>query len=429
MGLLAPTPAWAALRVLRDAETEIFLHRAAKPIFQAAGLSPNSVKFILVEDDNINAFVAGGQNIFIYSGLILATDNVDELLGVLAHETAHISGGHLLRMEGAIENASRQSILFMILGLAAAAVSGQGQIGAAATAIGGQATLSNILAHSRAHEDSADQAAFKFLRTAQMPTAGLTSFMGKLVDQELLPASRQDEYMRTHPLSRDRFVAMQRRTESVKDFPRNEKLNNDYMRIRAKLRGYVKPRITIQGESDNSFTDRYGRALALYRLNDTSAAIKMLNELIKEEPNNPYLHEFKGQILFERGESKEAAQSYAAANGHVPGVPLILLGYGRALAADGQLSQAIQILEQTVQLEPDSNEARRALAIAYGRSGNKNRAQLELAEEALLQLDYKEALGRAKSAEFPAGTPQAIRANDIVLLAEQKIAETKEKER
>lgn len=423
----AVSPAYAAQRVLRDTETENFLKEKSAPIFRAAGLSPANIQFILIDEDEINAFVAGGQNIFLYSGLILRTDNLAELLGVIAHETGHIAGGHLVRMDGVIEAASRESILLTLLGIAAAALSGEGQIGAATATIGQQTTLSKVLAHSRAAEDSADQAAIKYLSRADLATDGLPSFMAKLVDEELLPESRQEEYMRTHPITRDRFETVKRRTENLAPHKTPAKDEEDYTRIRAKLLGYVKPRNAVREMTGNDIASRYGRAIAYYRLNDAAGALKILDGLEKDEPHNPYFHELRGQIFYERGRMPEAAAAYRKAHDALPGAALITLSYGQALLAGGDLDDAIPVLERAVQQEPDNAGARRSLGIAYGRAGQIQRAQLELAETALLTLDYKAAEYHAKAAQKPAGNPTAVRAADIVAVAKEKQEEKKKK--
>ncbi|HCM84278.1 MAG TPA: M48 family metalloprotease [Alphaproteobacteria bacterium] len=418
-------PAFAAERVLRDTETENFLHEKSEPIFRAAGLTPSNIQFILIEDDTMNAFVAGGQNIFLYSGLILRTENLAELLGVIAHETGHIAGGHLLRMEGIIESASRESILLTLLGIAAAALSGNGQVGAATALIGNQTTLSRVLAHSRSSEDSADQAAIKYLIQAKLPAHGLTSFMGKLIDEELLPASRQDEYIQTHPLTRDRFESLMRGTKNLPEIATPAADAEAYERIKAKLQGYIKPRQMVRDRKGDDIPSRYGRAVAYYRLNDMAGALKILDSLQKDEPDNPYFYELRAQILYERGKISEAVTYYQKAHAALPNAPLITLSYGQALLANNDLKAAISILQRAVTQETDSAGAHRSLGIAYGRIGETDLAQLELAETALLTLDYKAAEYHAKAAKFPAGNPNALRAADILALARQKIEEKK----
>lgn len=419
--LLLASAAWAE-QILRDSETETFLKQQSSPIFNAAGIAPDSVRFTLIADPAINAFVAGGQNIFIYSGLIYRTENLSELLGVIAHETGHIVGGHLLKMEGVIESASRQSILYTLLGIAAGIASRSGEVAAAGSGLSNQALLSSILAHSRANEDSADEAGLRFLDKANIPATGMQSFLGKLMDEELLPASRQDEYVRTHPLTRDRYESVKRRVTAERDTPPiSAKSEEQYQRIKAKLKGYLMPRELIRQPVGTDIVSRYGRAVALYRLDDMPGALKLVAALEAEEPQNPFFAELRGQILLDRGKIPESVAAYQKAVGLLQDDPLIAESYAQALLANEQPQAAIPVLNRAIDRAKDSPSLRHLLALAYGRTGKINEAQLELAEESLLNLNYKEAKYRAKGAKFPNGSPGALRAADIMALANDEI--------
>ena len=384
--------------------------------------------FVLIADQTINAFVAGGQNIFIYSGLILRTDNLEELLGVIAHETGHIAGGHLLKMDAVVENASRQSILYTLLGLAAGVASGQGDIAAASSMLSNQALLSKILAHSRANEDSADEAGVRFLHKAGLPAIGLQTFMAKLLDQELLPPSRQDEYVRTHPLTRDRFESLKGRVAGEKEPPLPVASEEEYQRIKMKLKGYLLPRQVEREPMTNDIPTRYAHAVALYRLDDMSGALKIVAGLEAQEIHNPYFHELEGQILFDHGKIQDAVAAYAKASAELPDAPLIGESYAQALLANNQTEAAIPILARAIDNERDNATLHHLLAIAYGRQGHENEAQLELAEESLLNLNYKEARHHAKATKFTPGSPGALRAADILSEVSQQLDKEKDKD-
>ena len=411
--------------ILRDTETEIFLKQQTLPIFTAAGIAPDNIHFVLIDENVVNAFVADGQNIFIYSGLILRTENLAELLGVIAHETGHIVGGHLIKMGDVVESASRESILFTLLGIAAAAVSGNSNIGAAGALATQQTMLGKILAHSRANEASADEAGVRFLHKAGLPATGMASFMAKLMDQELLPESRQIEYARTHPLTRDRFEAIKDLIANDKPNPLPQDAENEYQRIKAKLRGYILPRVVEREPVTADVANRYAHAMAAYRLDDMPGALKLLDGLQKQEPSNPYFDELRGQILFEHGKISDAVAAYKKTATELPDAPLILQSYGQALLANNDTVAAIPVLLRALQNESDSPGTHRLLATAYGRSGDEGKAQLELAEESLLALEYKSAQHHAKAAKLPAGSPGAIRAADILALTKDKLDKDK----
>ncbi len=84
---------------IRDAEIEEFLRDVTIPIAKAADLNYNNIKIFIIKDSNINAFVSGGQNIFINTGLITKFKKPGAIIGVIAHEIGHIKAGHLARHE------------------------------------------------------------------------------------------------------------------------------------------------------------------------------------------------------------------------------------------------------------------------------------------------------------------------------------------
>ncbi len=423
VSFFSPTCAYA-VSILRDTETEQFLESQCAPLFRAAHLNPADIHIVLVNDPAINAYVAGGQNIFIYSGLLLYADNLDQVLGVIAHETGHIAGGHLLRMADQLESASRQAILTMILGVAAGVAAGNGSAGAAIAMSGQQLTMGNILRFSRQQESSADQAGLRFLAAAHLPTRGMPEFLGKLVDQELLPESRQSEYIRTHPLTRDRLdtvKAVIARNHNIAA-PLPMLAADEFKRLQAKLLAYLDPRAALQkyDDTDQSMVGDYGRAVAHYRMGDYPQARLILKKLAAREPDNPYFTELDGQILYEMGNVTAAAHVLKATAAKLPDAALIQILYGQVLIAGGNYSAAMRPLERAVTLEADNAEAQHWLAIAYGKSGQEALAQLHLAEENLLQMNYQTAIGQAKNAQksLPKDSPSAQRASDIIATAE-----------
>lgn len=419
--LLSPVMAQAQeMRFIRDEEIEQTLRIMSTPVFDQAGLSAANVRFVLVDSNELNAFVAGGQNIFLNTGLILTTKTPDELLGVIAHETGHISAGHLFRARAEIENASLQSMLANVIGVAAAIGTRTPGVGMAIGSAGQTVALRGMLRHTRIQESAADQAGVRFLTGAGLPLSGFASFMEQLGAQELLPESQQNEYVRTHPLTSDRidFLKEMEKTAKPGAIPPLWVMLHD--RMKAKLLGYLFPDRALQ-DRGNSIESRYGRAIAYYRKNEIQKSLDLLNPLIAQEPDNPYFHELKGQMLFEAGRIEEAVAAYRKAVTHAPRSALIRTALGHALlelpAPD--INSAIDAFTRSLQLEPRRADTHRFLAIAYGKKGNNGMFRLHMAEEALLQnrLDAarKEA-GLAKAA-LPKGSPAILRAEDILAAA------------
>ena len=424
----------SAQTIIRDTEIEDMLKEWSAPIFQAAGLSPDGVNIIIVQNSSVNAFVAGGANIFIFTGLLQKAENPGEIIGVIAHETGHISGGHLIRLRGAMEQASYETIIGTVLGIGAAILTGEG---AAANAIisGSQNVATRrFLANSRLNESSADQAAITFLNKAGLNPKGLLTFMEKLEGDELLPTNQQDEYIRTHPLTTNRMEAL--RTGFEQSSYRNETYpvawKTQYQRMMAKLAGFIDPQQVIYtySSSDASISARYARTIASYKQNHVDEAISLVNGLIESEPSNPYFHELKGQMLVDFGRLSEALPAYRKAVELKPDAALIQIAYAHALIESAgqdnepRLKEAIQQLQRAAREEARSTRLHRLLATAYGRLGDSVQARLHLAEEAFLQKRYPDARRFAEYVKnkAEAGSRPAIRANDIL----QLISETQD---
>jgi len=413
---------------IRDTEIETIIRDMARPIFQAAGLSPSAVNIYLVNDSDLNAFVAGGQNLFLNTGLIARTENPGELLGVIAHEAGHIAGGHIARGQEQIERARQLAILTSLLGIAAAAAGG-GDVGAA-TALGGQSmAMNSMLGYSRTMESAADQAALRYMDQAGFSSEGLLSFLETLQDQELVPSSRQSEYLRTHPLTFDRIDTVRnhvaRSSLTGREF--SPQVWADFDRLRAKLIGFQQPTLALQlypaGSPD--IADRYGRAIALYRTGQLGQATGIMNQLIAAEPSNPYFQELMGQILFENGRIQESRPYYERANQLLPGQPLIQVALARVLIETGgeaNLQTAVDQLASAVQRPGGRSPfAFRLLATAYGRLNNMGMMALSLAEEALALGDAQMANQQVARAlqSLPNGSPGHLRALDVQREAER----------
>jgi predicted Zn-dependent protease len=411
--------------LIRDTEIENYLKEWANPVIKAAELDPDAVNIILVQDSRVNAFVAGGQNIFLYTGLLTKSKNPGEVIGVIAHELGHIRGGHLIRSKDAMENASYEAMLGTILGIGAAILSGDGGAAAAISAGSNSTALNRLLAFSRVQESSADQAAIGFLSRAHLNPAGLVTFMERLEDEELLPVSQQSEYVRTHPLTRDRVESLKAGTENS---PYNGQAmpaewNDQHARMIAKLVGFVTPEHVIwnYSDKDNSLPARYAKAIAAYRQNQINDALNLTDTLLKDEPKNPYFLELKGQMLGDFGRISEAVPYYKQAIEQDPKSGLIRTAYAHALIEtagnnESQLQTAITQLERAQRDEPRSTRIHRLLATAYGKIGNEPMAKLHLAEEALLQRRRDQARMQAETAstQLKRGSAAWLRAQDIL---------------
>ena len=421
------TPAGAQdISLIRDAEIESMIRDFARPIWTVAGLDPNHVEVNLVQDKSLNAFVAGGQRIFINTGTITAADRPNEIIGVLAHETGHITGGHLARTQDAIRSASNVAIVSMLAGLAAIAAGG-GDAGAAILLSSPNFAARNFLAYSRTQESSADQAGLSFLEKSGQSGKGLVDFFRILATEENLKEVDQDPYVRSHPLTRDRITTLERQAKQspyydVKDTPENiEKLK----RAKAKIIGYLEPKLALQKykADDPSPEARYARAFAYYRESLADDALTLINGLLKESPDDPYYNELKAQILFESGHPEAAGEAIAKAISILPKESLFRIYYGQILLAEGEPDNArtaITQLTAAARVEKEDPGMWAMLAQAYHIVGNQPMADLSTAEQYLLTGQTPAAVQLASRAlkGLERNTPSWWRAQDIVYVAQ-----------
>jgi predicted Zn-dependent protease len=420
-----------AQSILRDAETEAFFRDMARPLIDAAGLDPRSIQFILIQDPSLNAFVTGGQNIYIHSGTIIQADNVNQIQGIIAHELGHISGGHNVRFADGIKPASGISLVSLLIG-AAAIAAGAGDAGMAAMASGQQAALGKFLAYSRTQESATDLAGAQFLDKAGISGRGSIEFFKKIQNQEYRYAIPQDDsYARTHPLSGERIAVLEEvyRKSAAWDRPPDPELERRFQRIKGKLVGFAsEPARTLQlyPESDTSEAARYARAYAWHKSAYPDKANAEVDALLAKTPSDPYFLELKGQILLESGKVREAIPPLRQAVKLAPDQPLIAALLGHALISteeETDAEEAKAILKAAVARDNSNPFAWYQLGIAYERDGDDARAALATAERYNLMGAPHMALPNARRAlaGLKTGTPDWLRAQDIVMVSEQDV--------
>ena len=424
--LFAPT-AWAAKGVIRDTEIEADIHRMMTPVWKAAGLDPAAVHVYLIDDDRINSFVAGGQNIFVNTGLVMRAKTPNMLIGVLAHETGHIALGHLTRAGEAMRNASIEGILAMVLG-AAAAVASRSPEGGAAMLPGSLVAERAWLRYSVTQEASADHAALQYLDLTQQSSRGLLQFFELLQTEELLEGAHQDPYLTDHPLTDQRIEYVREHVAQSRysDAPDPPQDMAELALIKMKLAAFLSPPGTTLAhypDSDRSRLARYARAIAYYRIPDLDRALPAIDGLIREEPQNPFFDELKGQMLFENGRVKEAIAPYDAAVRLDPGAALLRISRAQVYLESGEPRldrTAIADLNEALRREDKDGMVWHLLATAYGRSGQEGKAALALAEEALAAGKKKDALLEVARAEhlLPKASADHARAEEIKREAE-----------
>ena len=433
LAVAAARPA-AAQSVLRDSETELLFRDISRPLITAAGLDPKATNVALLNDPEINAFVATGQTVYIQSGLLVAADNVNQLQGVIAHELGHVAGGHSIRIYEGAKQATAISILSLVLG-AAAIAAGAGDAGMGIFAAGQQAAMGSFLAFSRAQESSADLAGASYLSKAGISGKGSLEFFKKLQNQEYrLAIYATNSYDRTHPLSSERIQTLSEiyQKDPAWNHQTDPALEARFQRVKAKLIGYVTPNDAVKfyPESDQSVPAHYARAYAYHLGAYPDKANAEADALLATAPNDPFFLELKGQILLEGGHPKEAIAPLRKAVANAPDMPMIAVMLGHALVASEDAKnfvEAKQILKTAVNRDNDNPFAWYQLGIVYDREGDQSRAALATAERSNLQGENKLALASARTAMMglPQGTPDYLRAQDIAMVSENALKKDK----
>ena len=416
------------LPVIRDAEMEQLLRDYATPILRAAGLAKQNVRVVVLNDRSFNAFVMDGRHIFVNAGALFDAKTPNEIIGVFAHETGHLAGGHLQRLREQLASAQTASIIALLAGIGAAVAGARsgaaGDIGAAAIMAPQSVIMRSLLSYVRTQEDQADHAGVKFLNATQQSPRGMVELFKRLSNEVLFNSRYIDPYMQSHPMPADRVAALETIAKASPYWDRKDppelQLRHDLMR--AKLSGFLERPDTVARRyppSDHSLPARYARAISTYRHADLHQAIGQIDGLIQAQPNNPYFYELKGQALLEGGRPTEAIAPLRQAVQLSHNTPLIEILLAQALNATDNpknAEEAVGLLRTAISREPESPEAYSQLAMAYGRKGDVANADLASAQAAFTRGDLKTArqlAARAKT-RLPVGSPAWVRADDIV---------------
>lgn len=415
-----------AVTIIRDPDIEHALRQLALPLLKSAGLSP-SIRILIVRDSKLNAFVVDTRAVFIHSGLILKAKNAAELQAVIAHELAHIANGHITRRLANARRASSGALIGLLVAAAVGASTGSAEA-AAGVAVGTGNTAGRLfLAHTRAEEASADQAALRYLALNKIDPTAMSDVLAYFSGQELLSGARQDPYVRSHPLTRDRIRAVRGYAAAYKGVAEpNPEADYWFARAKGKLGAFLQgSRFTLRkvGRTANSDIAVMRRAIAYHRQPNQQKAINEVGKLVAMLPNDPFVHELRGQILLETRNYSAAVNAYGRAVNLAPRNALILAGYGRALLqvnTRDSNARALQVLIDARSRDGRDPRMMRDLATAYARSGQNGLASLITAERYALIGNIKTAETHAKRAAglLPQGSPGWNRAQDVLSAAQ-----------
>jgi len=425
-----PRPENVGVPLIRDAEIEQLLRDYTTPILRAAGLGPQNVQVVIINNRAFNAFVMDGRRIFVNSGALFDSTTPNQIIGVLAHESGHIAGGHLAKMRQEMANAQTQMILATVLGLGAMVAGAKTGAGQSASQIGMAALTGpqemirrSLLSYVRAQEEQAEKAGVKVLAATGQSAKGMYDTFRRFADQTMFTARGVDPYVQSHPMPAERVRALEEvaRTSPYWDKKDSSELQLRHDMMRAKLAGFMDRPDTITRRyptSDTSLPARYARAISAYRFSDLRNAIGQIDALIAAQPNNPYFHELKGQALMESGRGAEAVAPLRRAAALAPHAQLIRALLAQALVSTHDAKhaeEAIAILRDVLIHEKELVSGYRELAMAYGQKGDLAQADLASAQASFASGDFKtarELAARAKT-RLPTGSPGWVKADDI----------------
>jgi predicted Zn-dependent protease len=424
-------PETMGIPLIRDTEIEAILKSDVAPIWKAAGIDVNSAQVHIVGDKSLNAFVAGGQHLFLNSGLIMRTKNPNELMGVMAHETGHMAGGHLARSDQNQKSAMATFLLTMGLGVLAAMSHGEdaGAAGAGLMYSASYFAALQMAGYTRIQESSADQAAATYLEKAGASGRGLVDFFNNLIYEEVFTNARRDRFYQDHPLTQDRINALNTRVTAMAHYNTVDSpaaLAQHQIMV-AKLKAFMNyPEQTYMDypDSDQSFPAKYARAIARYKGLETDKAVKQIDELIAERPNDPYLYELKGQVLFESGRTKESIEPYRQAVKIAPDAPLIRVMFAQSLISQPGMDNVDEAIDNLTKANSQENGedsmAWYLTAQAYDRKKMDGLARLASAEQNFHLGQWPAARDFAMRARslLVANTPEWRKANDIINISE-----------
>jgi len=428
------------LPVLRDAETEELLRDYTRPILKAAGLAQQNIEVVIINSREFNAFVADGRRIFVNYGALYESLTPNQIIGVLAHETGHIAGGHLARIRETLASAQTAAIIAMILGaaaLGAGVASGQGNgIGQAAPGVilGPQEVIRRtLLSYQRSQEEAADRAAVTYLNATGQSARGMIETFGRFQQQQLFLSQQVDPYLLSHPTATNRISQLESIAQTSPHYNKKDspELQHRHDMMRAKIAGYFEKPESLARRyplSNNSMPAQYARAMSSFRWGNLGQAIRQIDALIAAQPNNPYFYELKGQVLIDNGRAREAIAPLRRSVELSKGASLIRMMLGQALVQGGgkeEAQEAIRELNFALQREPNVAFAHRSLARAYELAGDRPNANLSGAYAAFNDGDFKAAKTLAARAQgtFKVGSPGWLRADDILKFEVPKISQ------
>lgn len=420
----------SSVPIVRDAEIEALVSDYAAPIIKTAGLGKQAIKIVLVNSNSFNAFV-DGRRIFINTGALLQAETPNEIIGVLAHETGHLAGGHQFKLREQLAAAKTMAIVASLLGLgavvagAASKQSGLAQAGSGIAMGGPEAAMRNVLNYQRTEEMAADRSAITYLASTGQSAKGMLTTFERFSTALSLTGTRIDPYRISHPMPRERIANLETLARASPNFDKLDSpaLQQRHDLMRGKIAAYTGGGVSVLQtfrKDPGNIGARYGDAIATYLSGSSQSALTKIDALIKLQPKNPYFQEIRGEILLKQNKVAEAAKTFQKAGNLDPRKSsLIRMNYGRTLMLTGtpeNLKTSINEIKASIGRDREYSTGYGYLAQAYGQLGDMARSDLASAEEKYYSGKIQEAQIFATRAQrgLQKGSPEWIQAQDII---------------
>ncbi|MHB8536371.1 MAG: beta-barrel assembly-enhancing protease [Sulfuricaulis sp.] len=414
-----------SLSFMDDPEVSEYIQSLGQKLVAHSDDPQQNFQFYVIDNPAINAFALPGGFIVVHTGLILATQNEDELASVLAHEIAHVTQRHIPRMIAESQRTTLPALAAVLAGILLAS-SGH-QSGEAAIALTGATMAQRQLTFSREFEEEADRIGMQILAKSGFDPGAMPAFFERMQSLNRVNESDLPEFLRDHPVTTNRIADALNRAATYHAHPVANSL--EYLLVRAKIRALASDNPDeiarsfkddlAQGKYRNAEAEHYGYALALLRTRQLATARTEAQQLAERHPNILPYRVLQAEIEMSAQNYKQALAIYAVAYAKTPSDMALIRYYAAALLKTGHYRKAKDLLKIALQKRQDdpvlykmlaeasgntgaSYEAHRALAEHYYLIGNNHAAleQLQLAARAAGHSFYKQSSVEARIADI-----------------------------
>jgi len=411
-----------AATLINDTEIEKEITNIIMPIARAAKIPENRLKIYIVRDDSFNAFVRGGEDVFIYTGLLKQIKNPNALRAVVAHELGHTIGGHMVQISARMHDEMVRTLIIQALGVGLMVAGGNPSAGAGVMAGATGVAQQSMLSFSRDEERMADDMAVDLMVVANQNPNGLIDVFEQMRDMHGEFEMRINPNRVNHPLTGERISNAKTKISNIKKIPTKTETeiareNQKYEILRAKLIGYLdtdKNVLTKYPYSNKTDAAIYARAIANMRAGNLSAAKTGTGTLIARQPKNPYFYELMGDIEYQYGAYDDSVVAYEQALKLTKDAPQIETALALVLSERNRAedkAHAIELCKRVILTEPSP--------LAYwilARATDGGESDWAMAEFHNMNGDTKNAKKYAKLAQRKSkkGSPEYIKSGDIL---------------